>query len=144
MSSQQFNPSMTSLPMKFMLHKQDRQRRRRLVLLTRILMKYLENTNNVTMLHRVKAVIRDCTKRHRLGDTSISPLQDAIESRLQIMVDDHIWNRVLMCLELYMSQEQKKKSTIPSISASSSAPASAPMSNHVSAAQFYTGPQVAI
>lgn len=96
-------------PMKFLLYKRDRQRRRRLVLLVRILIKYLEGTNNVPLLHRVKAVVRDCTKRYRLGDTSVSPLQDAIESRLQIMVEDHIWDRVVLCLELHLSQSQDRE-----------------------------------
>ena len=80
-------------------------------MLTRILMKYLEGTGNVTLLHRCKSVIRDSTRRYRLGDESVAPLHDAIEGRLEIMVDDRIWNRVKMCLEMYLNQEQGKKPT---------------------------------
>ena len=75
-------------------------------------MKYLDNTNNIAVLHRVKAIVRDCNRRFRMGDESVSPLHDAIESRLQIMVDDDIWNRAILCLELYMAQREDLKKSV--------------------------------
>lgn len=100
----------------------DRERRRRLVLLTRILLKYLECTDNITLLHRVKSVVRTCTKHHRLGDASFSPLHDVIERRLKMLVDGHIWDRVLMCLDLYMNREENIMPTAMPLSISSELP----------------------
>ena len=94
--------------MKDLLHKRDREKRKRLIVLVRILTKYLDNTNKFVMLSKVKTIVRECTHRCRMGDTSVSPLHDAIESRLQLVVDAETWTHVILCLELYMAVRRNR------------------------------------
>jgi hypothetical protein len=98
--------------MKSFLQRRDREKRKRLVLLVRILTAYLDRTNRFVLLQQVQRVIRECSNRYRLGDPSVSPLHEAIENRLHVLVDDNTWTRVIVCLELYMARRHSRPAVL--------------------------------
>jgi hypothetical protein len=95
--------------MKSFLRRRNREKRKRLVLLVRILTAYLDRTNRFVLLQQVQRVIRECYHRHRLGDHSLAPLHETIENRLHVLVDDITWARVIVCLELYMARHNRQQ-----------------------------------
>ena len=94
---------------KYLLHQRDREKRKRLIVLVRILTKLLDRTNRFMLLHKVKCVIREYANRSHMGDKSISPLHDSLEDRLHVLVDDATWTQVVLCLELYMAHRHNQR-----------------------------------
>ena len=94
---------------KSLLHQRDREKRKRLILLVRILTKLLDRTNRIVLLHKVKCVIREYSNRCHQGDLSVSLVHDCLEQRLQILVDDATWTQAILCLELYMAHRHSQK-----------------------------------
>ena len=92
----------TPAQMKYIHNTRDREKRKRLILLVRILINYLRKEKLLMLIPQVQLIVRNCTARYRAGDVSVSPLQDAIERRLQLVINDNIWTQVILSLELYM------------------------------------------
>ena len=93
----------------YILHQRDREKRKRLVVLVRILTKLLDRTNRFVLLHKVKCVVREFSNRCHQGDQGVVPLHDCLESRLHILIDDTTWTQAILCLELYMAHRHGKK-----------------------------------
>jgi len=90
--------------MKYVLQRRDQEKRRRLVLLVRILTRYLEQRGKTDLLNEVREVVRDCNHEFCMGGGDPSwPLHAIIESRLEQTVDTDTWMQVIVSLELYLT-----------------------------------------
>lgn len=76
----------------------------------RILFRILGGDNR--MRQRAKAVVAECTKRNRLGDSNYTPLMDSIERRLRPTVGEHCWIRAKDCLHHCMRRRGISASSI--------------------------------
>lgn len=88
---------------KYILHQRDREKRKRLIVLVRILTKLLDRTNRFVLLYKVKCVVREFSKHSNMGDRAGIPLHDCLENRLHVLIDDVTWTKAVLCLELYMA-----------------------------------------
>ena len=79
--------------------------RNKFFLFIKIFLKYIEKTKLVSIRHRAKAIITDCTYRNRLGDPDCTPLQDAINFKLRILVGEIHWCRVQRCYDAYCRKQ---------------------------------------
>ena len=68
--------------------------RERFFLFCKILFKYLERLNKPRLRQKAKAVVSECTRRNRMGDSQYSPLKQAVENRLRGVVGDAFWMRI--------------------------------------------------
>jgi hypothetical protein len=60
----------------------------------KILFKCIERSSNTGRLRqRAKAIVSECTRRNRVGDSNYSTLQVAVENRLKNIVGEMFWNQ---------------------------------------------------
>ena len=102
------NPAqMKSLPPR---RESDRERRKRLIILVRILTRILLRSNRFLMLDRTRSIISEFSNRCRKGEWDLNtvPLHEAIEAKLHELVDDETWKQTLLCLGMYMAHRRKQ------------------------------------
>jgi hypothetical protein len=71
----------------------------------KILFKCIERCSNGRLRQRAKAIVTECTRRNRMGDSKFSPLQDAVETRLKDIVGDMYWNQAKVYTGYYCQQK---------------------------------------
>jgi hypothetical protein len=71
----------------------------------KILFKCIERSSNGRLRQRAKAIVTECTRRNRMGDSNFSPLQDAVETRLKDIVGDMYWNQAKVYTGYYCQQK---------------------------------------
>jgi hypothetical protein len=71
----------------------------------KILFKCIERCSNGRLRQRAKAIVTECTRRNRMGDSEFSPLQDAVEARLKDIVGDTYWNQAKVYTGYYCQQK---------------------------------------
>lgn len=71
----------------------------------KILFKCIERCSNGRLRQRAKAIVTECTRRNRMGDSNFSPLQDAVETRLKDIVGDMYWNQAKVYTGYYCQQK---------------------------------------
>jgi hypothetical protein len=71
----------------------------------KILFKCIERCSNGRLRQRAKAIVTECTRRNRMGDSNFSPLQDAVETRLKDIVGDTYWNQAKVYTGYYCQQK---------------------------------------
>jgi hypothetical protein len=76
--------------------------REQFLIFVKILFKFLDADQNLRQ--RAKAIVSECTRRNRLGDTEFSPLQEAVERRLRLIVGDIYWTRAILYMDHYCRQ----------------------------------------
>lgn len=79
--------------------------RQQFLVFIKILLKYVERTNNPQLRRTIKAVVTDCTRRNRNGETAFMPLQAAVERRLRIVLGEVHWSRARMCFDSYVERQ---------------------------------------
>lgn len=86
--------------------RETRREKDRFIVFTRVLVKYLEQTNPV--LHgEVREIIRDCTERKDRKEPGYESITLAMKKRIRDVVSDACWNRA----ELYCERFLKEKSS---------------------------------
>lgn len=70
----------------------------------KVLLKYLEKTNDDSLRKRAKAIISECTLRNRKGDSDYLCLQGAIERRLQQSLGPYHWDRAQWCYHKFLER----------------------------------------
>jgi len=75
--------------------------REHFVIFIKILFKCIEQSDDQNLRLKAKAIVNECTRRNRMGDSSYTPLQDAVERRLKKMVGELYWARAKLCFEHY-------------------------------------------
>lgn len=70
----------------------------------KVLLKYLEKTNDDSLRKRAKAIISECTFRNRNGDSDYLCLQGAIERRLQQSLGPYHWDRAQVCYHKFLER----------------------------------------
>lgn len=70
----------------------------------KVLLKYLEKTNDDSLRRRAKAIIAECTLRNRNGDSDYLCLQGAIERRLQQCLGPYHWDRAQVCYHKFLER----------------------------------------
>jgi hypothetical protein len=85
----------------------------RFVLFVKILLKCLDRpgvnggSDDARALKQVaKATILECTRRNRMGDSSYTPLLDALERRLRSTVGDENWHRAARLCDRYLERRR--------------------------------------
>lgn len=91
--------------------------RQQFLIFVKILLKYIDRTNNPQLRIRAKAVVAECTQRNRMGDTDYMPLQDAVERRLRVSLGEVHWARAKLCFDTYVARQQIRTVNAASISA---------------------------
>jgi hypothetical protein len=71
----------------------------------KILFKCIERCSDGRLRLRAKAIVTECTRRNRMGDSNFSPLQDAVETRLRDVVGDTYWNQAKVYTGYYCQQK---------------------------------------
>jgi hypothetical protein len=71
----------------------------------KILFKCIERSSNGRLRLRAKAIVTECTRRNRMGDSNFSPLQGAVEIRLKEIVGDMFWNQAKVYTGYYCQQK---------------------------------------
>ena len=74
-------------------NKRRSNRRTLFALLIKFLLKSLNESGDIVLIHRTRSVISMCTQRNRMGDPSFSPLEDVLESVLHQIVGENHWQR---------------------------------------------------
>lgn len=77
----------------------------RFLVFVKILLKYVDRTNNPQLRRNAKAVVAECTRRNRMGDAEYTPLQDAVERRLRISLGEVHWARAKQCFDTYVARQ---------------------------------------
>jgi len=89
----------------FLSRKRPLSDRERLFVMVKILLKFIElsgdDDEQERLGRRVKAVIRECTRRNRMGDSNFTPLRDAVERQIRRAVGDAYWTRTGLYLDRY-------------------------------------------
>lgn len=75
--------------------------REQFVVFVKILFKCLDLTGDSKLRPKAKAVVRECTRRNRMGDSDYCPLQDAVERRLRGTVGELHWARAKLYFDQY-------------------------------------------
>jgi hypothetical protein len=91
--------------------RESRREKDRFLVFTRVLMKYLEQTDEV-MHSEVREVIRDCTERKARKEPGYENVTTILKRRIQEIVNEECWHRA----ELYLERFLKEKAMIRSSS----------------------------
>lgn len=75
--------------------------REKFVVFMKIFLKYLKTSGDPNLPIRVKAIVNECTCRHRMGDANYAPLQRAVERRLRRSVGELHWTKAKNCCDRY-------------------------------------------
>lgn len=70
----------------------------------KVLLKYLEKTQDDSLRQKAKAVIIECTIRNRNGDSNYLCLQGALERRLQQSLGPRHWSRAQVCFQRFLDR----------------------------------------
>jgi hypothetical protein len=65
----------------------------------------IERSGNVRLRQHAKAIVSECTRRNRMGDSNYAALQDAVETRLKNIVGETFWNRAKIYTDYYCRQK---------------------------------------
>jgi len=79
--------------------------RQQFVIFVKILLKYVERTNNPQLQRTAKAVVAECTRRNRMGDVDYMPLQAAVERQLRVSLGELHWSRAKLCFDTYVARQ---------------------------------------
>ena len=79
--------------------------RQQFLIFVKILLKYIDRTNNPQLRRAAKAVVAECTRRNRMGDTDYMPLQAAVERRLRTTLGEVHWTRAKLCFDTYVARQ---------------------------------------
>ena len=71
----------------------------------KILLTYIERTNNPALRRTAKAIVADCTRRNRMGEAAYTPLQQAVERRLRSSLGEVHWARAKQCFDSYVARQ---------------------------------------
>ena len=91
--------------------REQRRDKDRFLVFTRVLVKYLEQTDEA-LHYEVREVIRDCTERKSRNEPGYESVTTVLKRRIQEIVDEDTWNRA----EMYLDRFMKEKSVIRSSS----------------------------
>jgi len=86
------------------LMSQPQNERKMFLVFVKVLLKYLEKTNDDSLQTRAKAVIAECTMRNRNGDSDYLCLQAAVERRLQLCLGKWHWDRAQICYHRFLER----------------------------------------
>uniref|UniRef100_A0A7S3P5H5 Uncharacterized protein n=1 Tax=Amphora coffeiformis TaxID=265554 RepID=A0A7S3P5H5_9STRA len=79
--------------------------RQQFLIFVKILLKYVERTNNPQLQRTAKAVVAECTRRNRMGDAEYMPLQAAVERHLRVSLGEVHWSRAKLCFDTYLARQ---------------------------------------
>ena len=82
--------------------RRDLTEQERFLIFVKILFKCLEKSEDPRLKPRAKAVVTECTRGNRMGDTNYMPLQDAVERRLRRHVGEQHWTRAKLYYDQYL------------------------------------------
>jgi hypothetical protein len=77
--------------------RQQSNKRARFVVFLSILLERLHESGDFILEDRVKAIVLFCTQQNRMGDSKFTPLVDALELRLVVLVGEADWR--VACIE---------------------------------------------
>ena len=75
--------------------------REQFVVFVKILFKCIEQSDDQNLRLKAKAIVNECTRRNRMGDSNYTPLQDAVERRLKKIVGELYWARAKLSFDHY-------------------------------------------
>ena len=88
-----------------------RMERTRILLFVKILLRCLEKKESQShLICRVKAIVSTCVKRNKLHDDQFVPLGMVLETMLQGVVDESIWNEAKFYQQHYDKKRKLSKS----------------------------------
>jgi len=112
------NTSLLSITNTDDIDSQQKAKKERIVLFTKILMKYLE-AKDPTLHTQAKAVIRECAERNRAGDPAYASVSQSMQGRLKGLLSGTIyWSRAEAYLEQFLAKNNSSSSSttmIPTI-----------------------------
>lgn len=82
----------------------NRDQRVRFALFVKILFKRLEESGDQALCQKAKRLLLCVTARNKQGDPGCSPLMEALEPRLRVMVGETHWRRSHVLMRLYLSR----------------------------------------
>ena len=65
--------------------------RERVLLFVKVLLRFLECSNNKKLKKQAKAIVFLCVRRNRMGDPNFTPLKHAVEDHLHTIVGDELF-----------------------------------------------------
>jgi hypothetical protein len=74
--------------------------REQFLLFVKILFKCLDRSDK-NLRQKAKAIVSECTRRNRLGDSKYTPLSEAVERRLRLIVGEPYWSRAKAYTDYY-------------------------------------------
>jgi hypothetical protein len=81
-----------------------RKGREKFLLFVKILFKCLAEGNNADATEKARRIVRECTKRNRMGDPMFASLFNATASRLRGLVGESTWRRAVLLLRHFMAK----------------------------------------
>jgi hypothetical protein len=91
-----------------LLHRQQQRalsEREVFLIFIKMLFTCIERSGNVRLRQHAKAIVSECTRRNRMGDSDYSPLQVAVETRLKNVVVEMFWNQAKIYTDYYCQQK---------------------------------------
>jgi hypothetical protein len=79
--------------------------RKECLVVVKIILKFFERTNDQNLRLVVKAVVSDCIRRNRMGDTNFTPLHQVVKDCLRSVVGHELYSRVHLYCERYFQQK---------------------------------------
>eukprot|EP00980_Cylindrotheca_fusiformis_P003872 scaffold858_cov123-Cylindrotheca_fusiformis.AAC.48 len=83
-----------------------RQRRERFLIFVKILFKCLADGNDAVVCEKAKRIVRECTRKNRMGDPKFASLFEATSSRLRSAVGESLWRRSVLLLHHFMAKRK--------------------------------------
>ena len=77
----------------------------------------MSRTNNPQLTRTAKAVVAECTRRNRMGDTDYMPLQAAVERRLRRSLGEVHWARARHCFDTYVARQGIRTVSVNNVTA---------------------------
>jgi len=75
--------------------------REKFLLFVKVIFRYLEKSNNKRLHQQAKAIVFECTRRNRMGDSNYASLRDAVETRLRYLLGDDAWTCICYSFQGY-------------------------------------------
>lgn len=79
------------------------------LLFVKILFKLLKEHRSDEFTNRAKRVVMECKRRNQQNHPDFSPLMDALERHLRILVGEKIWARAHVYLHHYLCKEEEAR-----------------------------------
>jgi hypothetical protein len=84
-------------------------------LFLKVLLRYLQKSNQFFLLEQTRLVVSSCTTGHRMGDPSCSRLVESIETRLRKLVGEQNWRLAKGLTRYYnMARHQQRHAVLGS------------------------------